>query len=84
MTKFIVNNNRPVDITKEITSNFRIKVYSNHDQGKSLNSLRGCSGLIALIGFELANKFMINAIMSDDQIIIHKLRRGLTITFYSR
>jgi hypothetical protein len=83
MTKIMKNNNEPVDLRHEVTQNFKIKVYSNNDQGKTINSLRGYSGMISLIGEELAHKFMICSLMSDTEKQVYKLRRGLTITFYS-
>jgi len=84
MSKKIENKGKNIDIRSEISLNFRIKVYSYSDKGRTINSLRGYQGLIDLIGQELALKFMINAIMSDQQKIINKLRRGLNITFYSK
>lgn len=84
MAKITDNNGKELNLIKEINIHFRIKVYSNIDKGKSINSLRGYNGLINLIGKELAQKFMINSLMSDAQKCTYKLRRGLTITFYSK
>ena len=72
------------DLRKEVTKHFKIKVYSKNDKGKSINSLRGYSGLIELLSFELAEKLMINALNSESDKIKIELRRGLTVTFYSK
>lgn len=43
--------------TKEINMNFRIKVNGIVD-GKKINTLVGVSGLIKLVGIEMANKMI--------------------------
>lgn len=73
-----------IDLRNVINNNFRIKVYSTKDNGKTINQLVGYSGLIDLIENPLATNLMINALGSSDQIIINKLRRGIKITFYSK
>lgn len=73
-----------IDLRNVINNNFRIKVYSTNDNGKTINQLVGYSGLIDLIENPLATNLMINALGSSDQIIINKLRRGIKITFYSK
>jgi len=84
MTKLVRNNWHNLDLRRELSTNFRVKVYSSSDCGKTLNSLVGYSGLIDLIGLELADKFITNAILSDQQNVVNNLRRGLKITFYSK
>jgi hypothetical protein len=44
--------------TTYINRNYLIKVYGFDKEGKRINKLLGVSGLIALIGVELANKFV--------------------------
>lgn len=78
------NNSEKPDLRNLLSINFRVKVYSNIDNGKSINSLRGYSGLINLIGNDLTVKFVNYALSSEDQVVTLKLRRGLTIKFYSK
>jgi hypothetical protein len=77
------NNWEFIDLRHELTRHFKVKVYSNSDNGKSNNNLVGYSGLCNLIGDIMAERFIICALMSDDQKIVNKLRRGITITFYA-
>ena len=44
--------------TKQINSNFKIKVAGYNNDTNKLNALVGVSGLVNLIGVELANKFV--------------------------
>ena len=67
--------------TTHINANYRIKVYG-HVDGTRVNKLVGVSGMINLIGAELANKFLTRAERSMDDSCVCKLRRGLKITFY--
>jgi uncharacterized protein (UPF0218 family) len=76
-------SNNCQDLRKELTKNFKVKVYSTNDKGLTINSLRGYSGLISLLGQNTSEKLIICALGSDEQIITYKLRRGLKITFYS-
>lgn len=69
--------------TKQINSNFKIKVAGFNNDNKKLNTLVGVSGLVKLIGLELANKFIERAFESRDDKTVCKLRRGLKITFYN-
>ena len=73
-----------IDLRIELTKHFKVKVYSTKDNGKSINSLRGYSGLIDLLEKDLAEKLIICSLSSDEQKISYKLRRGLKITFYSK
>ncbi len=67
--------------TREINRTFKIKVYGYVD-GRKIDTLVGVSGLLRLIGVELANKMLVKAFrtMGDKQVC--KLRRGIKITFY--
>lgn len=68
--------------TTEINRNFLIKVYGFDNEGKRINKLLGVSGLIALIGVELANKFIGRAERSRQDCTVCKLRRGLQVSLY--
>jgi hypothetical protein len=81
--KYMKYSNNCKDLRKELTKNFKVKVYSTKDKGLSINSLRGYSGLIDLLGQSTGEKLIICALGSDEQIVTYKLRRGLKITFYS-
>lgn len=70
--------------TREINLDFRIKVYGLDETGKRINKLVGVSGLIALIGIELVNKFLERAYRCISSKTVCRLRRGLAITFYSK
>lgn len=67
--------------TREINRNYKIKVAGLVD-GSKVNTLVGVSGLLNLVGVEMANKLLDRAFrcMEDKQVC--KLRRGLKITFY--
>lgn len=71
--------------TKEINRNFKIKVAGYNNDTKKLNTLVGVSGLVNLIGVELANKFVKRAFENSrlEDKTVCKLRRGLKITFYN-
>ena len=68
--------------TKWINENFRIKVYGRDENGKRINTLMGVSGIIALIGIELFNKFIERAIKCMEDVCVCKLRRGLQVSLY--
>lgn len=67
--------------TREINRNFKIKVYGYVD-GRKIDTLVGVSGMLRLIGVELANKMLARAFRSMDDKQVSKLRRGIKITFY--
>ena len=67
--------------TAEINTDFRIKV-SGQRNDKKYNTLVGVSGLINIIGIELANKIISKALTTLEDKIERKLRTGLKITFY--
>lgn len=68
--------------TKEINRTFKIKVNGVNFEGDKINIAVGVSGLINLIGVELANTLLNRAFNCMDDKCICKLRRGLKITFY--
>ena len=68
--------------TTYINKNYLIKVYGFDNEGKRINKLLGVSGLIALIGVELANKFVGRAERSGQDCTVCKLRRGLKVSLY--
>ena len=70
--------------TTAINRDFRIKVFGHNADGKKINILVGVSGLINLIGEELADKFLGRAYNCMDDYCVCKLRRGLKITFYNK
>ena len=67
--------------TAEINTDFRIKVSGIRD-GKKYNTLVGVSGLIEIVGVDLANKIISKAIYTLDDKSERKLRTGLKVTFY--
>lgn len=67
----------------EINRNWLIKVYGVDEAGKRINKLVGVSGLLKLIGLDLAAKFIKKAFERGLDKFICKLRRGLKITFYA-
>ena len=75
------NNNKMKYETSTINANFKIKVFGI-ENGKKLNTLVGVSGLINLIGIDLANKLVARAFNGTNDKCVCKLRRGLKVTFY--
>lgn len=67
--------------TREINRNYKIKVAGLVD-GTKVNVLVGVSGLIGMVGVEMANKLLDRAFRCMDDKQVCKLRRGLKITFY--
>ena len=68
--------------TAYINRNYLIKAYGIDNGGKRINKLLGVSGLIALIGVELANKFIARAERARADRTDCKLRRGLKVSLY--
>lgn len=66
--------------TREINRTFKIKVYGYVD-GRKVDTLVGVSGLLRLIGVELANKMLAKAFRTADDKQICKLRRALRLLF---
>ena len=75
-----------VHSSKTINRNFLIKASGINSEGKRINTLVGVSGLLALIGEDLADKFVTRAIKAsfNNDSCCCKLRRGLRITFYNK
>lgn len=70
--------------SKTINKNFRIKVSGVDAQGNRIHKLVGVSGIIALIGIELLNKFLKRAFNCFEDKCVCKLRRGLKVSFYAK
>lgn len=68
--------------TREINRDFKIKVYGYTEEGTKVDTLVGVSGLILLIGVELANKQIERAYKAGKDKCVCKLRRGLKVTYY--
>lgn len=68
--------------TQYINRNYLIKVAGVDNEGCKINTLVGVSGMLALIGCELANKFLSRAEECFEDSCTCKLRRGLKVTFY--
>lgn len=68
--------------TEFINRNFRIKVYGRDEQGLKVNTLKGVSGITAMIGDELLQKFIGRALDSMKDVCVCKLRRGLQVSLY--
>lgn len=68
--------------TREVNANWKIKV-NGVMNGKKMNILVGVSGLVNMIGKELADKFIVRAFRDMLDKCICKLRRGLKVTFYA-
>lgn len=64
-----------------INATFKIKV-SGFQNGMKINTLVGVSGLIKLIGVEMANKSILRAFKCREDKCTVRLRRGLKIDFY--
>lgn len=74
--------------TSQINRDFRIKVYGYNNSDERLNLLVGVSGLIRLVGEELADTLVKrtfkNSYFVQNGKVVCKLRRGLKITFYQK
>lgn len=74
--------------TSQINRDFRIKVYGYNNSDERLNLLVGVSGLIRLVGEELADTLVKRAFKNSYFVhngkVVCKLRRGLIITFYQK
>ena len=68
--------------SKFINRNFRIKVYGVDSMGNKINKLVGVTGILALIGAELLNKFIDRALKAGLDKCVCKLRRGLQVSLY--
>lgn len=74
--------------TSQINRDFRIKVYGYNNSDERLNLLVGVSGLIRLVGEELADTLVKRAFKNSYFVqngkVVCKLRRCLKITFYQK
>ena len=74
--------------TAQINRDFRIKVYGYNNSDERLNLLVGVSGLIRLVGEELADTLVKRAFKNSYFVqngkVVCKLRRGMKITFYQK
>lgn len=74
--------------TSQINRDFRIKVYGYNNSDERLNLLVGVSGLIRLVGEELADTLVKRAFKNSYFVqngkVVCKMRRGLKITFYQK
>lgn len=68
--------------TTYINANYRIKVFGINEDERKINTLVGVSGLVNLIGVDLANKLLARREKCMDDACVCKLRRGLKVTFY--
>ena len=68
--------------TREINSEFLIKVSGVDGNGNRVHKLVGVSGAINLIGVEMLNKLLNRAFKSMDDVCVCKLRRGIKFSFY--
>lgn len=68
--------------SKFINQNFRIKVFGFDENGKKINTLKGVSGIIKLIGETLFFKFVQRALDCMRDVCVCKLRRGLQVSLY--
>lgn len=66
----------------QINRTFLIKVFGYDNEGNKVNRLVGVSGLLDLIGLELANKLLQRAYNCQDDKCVCRLRRGLQVSFY--
>lgn len=66
---------------RSVNNTFKIKVFGVNE-GVKYNTLVGVSGLINLVGVELANRAISRAFKSLDDKCTVRLRRGLKIDFY--
>lgn len=67
-----------------INRNFLLKVSGKDNENRPINKLVGVSGLLELIGEELAAKFIHRAVTSGQDKTKCCLRRGLRITLYNK
>lgn len=70
--------------TTYINRNYLLKVSGRDNNNQPINKLVGVSGLIALIGIELTNKFVQRAENSGKDKTKCCLRRGLRVTLYNK
>lgn len=69
--------------TRRINRDFKIKVYGFVGGWEKVDKLVGVSGLIRLVGVEIANKQLKRDYRSKMDKCVCKLRRGLKVTYYA-
>lgn len=67
----------------EINANFKIKVNGRNFNGRYMSKLVGVKGLFNLVGEDLGVKLIDRAFNEGKDVTVCKLRRGLTVRFYS-
>lgn len=73
------------DLIKAINREFKIKVNGINYIGPSLSRLVGFEGLSDILESEdLALRICRDAMRSPDDVFTRKLRRGLTLRFYTK
>lgn len=70
--------------SRYINRNFLLKVAGIDNKGNRINTLVGVTGMIAIIGVDLFNKFIDRAINAGDDKCVCRLRRGIRVTLYSK
>ncbi len=68
--------------TAYINRNFLLKVSGTDNQNRRINKLVGVSGLVALLGEDLAGKCIDRALKSSTDKVKCCFRRGLRVTLY--
>lgn len=69
----------------DINRNFRIKINGRNYVGPSISEMVGFEGLARILASdELTNTICRQALESPNDIFVRKLRRGLTIRFYTK
>ena len=70
--------------SRYINRNFLLKVAGIDNKGNRINTLVGVTGMVAIIGVDLFNKFVDRAINAGDDKCVCRLRRGIRVTLYSK
>jgi hypothetical protein len=79
----LIKKEKEMRSTSEINSNFKIKVNGKNFKGQSMSKLVGVRGLVSLLGEDISINLIERAFSEGKDITICKLRRGLTVRFYS-
>lgn len=68
----------------DINREFKIKVNGRNFVGPSISGFVGFDGLGRMLGNDLTKTICEEALKSPNDIFVRKLRRGLTIRFYTK